>query len=162
MRRALYLSVWLIAAFLLVGAFVPAARGRQDRVAVLTLALAGCGWVRYRLGTGDRPEPPEAFAADGLGIADEQDVRLARLDASVAQAAESGQHYARAFVPMVRRLAAERLSDKAGIDVTADPSGARRLMGEELWEIFSTEADAGARPPGPERLRALVQHVERL
>ena len=162
MRRVLWAWVYLFGAFLLVGAFIPAARGRQDRVAVLTLALAGCGWVRYRMGTGDRPEPPEPPTAADLGIADEQDTRLARLDASVAQAADSAQHYARAFVPMLRRLATERIADKAGIDVTADPAGARRLMGEELWEIFSTEADAGARPPGPERLRALVHQVERL
>ena len=162
MRRLLYAWVWLFALFLFVGAFIPAARGRQDRVAVLTLALAACGWVRYRQGTGARPEPPEPYAPDDPGIADEQDVRLARLDASVAHSAESADHYARAFVPMLRRLATQRLADRAGIDVTADPTGARRLMGEELWEIFSTGAGGGAQPPRPERLRALVERVERL
>ena len=160
-RRGMGWVTWLFLAYLLVGAFVPAARGRQDRVAVLTATLAACGYARYRLGLGERPEAPERHGDGDLGIADEQDVRLARLDSSIARAAESVEHYARVFVPLLQRLVTERLADKAGVDVDADPAGARRLMGEELWEIFATPA-GHAGPPAPERLRRLVEAVERL
>lgn len=161
-RRGIWWVPTLFLAFLLIGSFIPATRGRQDRVAVLTVSLAACAYARYRLGVGGRPEPEVRYVPADLGIADEQDVRLARLDVSVARAGESTEHYARAFVPMMRRLVTDRLADRHGIDVAADPSGARRLMGEELWEIFSTEVDVRARPPAPVRLRDLVERLERL
>ncbi len=152
----------LFAAFLGVATIVPASRGRQDRVAVLTAVLVVCVLVRRVVGVGDRPEPEAAAPAADLGIADEQDVRIARLDTSVARAADSGEHYANAFVPMLRRLARQRLADRRGIDVDADPAGARRLMGEELWQIFATSSDPNAAAPEPARLRALVERLERL
>jgi hypothetical protein len=154
--------VTLFVTFLFVGALMPASRARQDRVAVLTCVLAVCAYSRYRLGVGVRPEPEETYGEADPGIADEQDVRLARLDTSVARASDSAEHYARSFVPLLRRLATERLADRAGIDVTADPAGARRLMGEELWQIFSTAADERGPGPDPKRLRDLVARLEAL
>ena len=162
MRRWLWWAAALLAAFLLVGSAIPATRGRQDRVAVLTVVLAACCYARYRLGVGDRPEPKTTYVTGDLGIAPEQDVQLARLDLSVVRAAESSEHYARAFVPLLRRLVTERLSDRAGMDVTADPAGARRLMGEELWEIFATAVDERGPAPHPRELHALVERLERL
>ncbi|HEV2889196.1 MAG TPA: hypothetical protein VGX28_02375 [Frankiaceae bacterium] len=161
-RRWFWWSAALFAAFLGVGLVVPASRGRQDRVAVLTGVLVVCVLVRRSIGVGTRPEPETGYGPADLGIADEQDVRLARLDTSVARAAESAEHYANAFVPMLRRLAKERLADRAGIDADADPAGARRVMGEELWEIFATRPDAHGRAPEPARLRVLVERLERL
>ncbi|HEX8002072.1 MAG TPA: hypothetical protein VF519_05200 [Mycobacteriales bacterium] len=162
MKRLVWWAAAFFAAFLMVSSVVPVSRGRVDRLAVLTLALAGCALARYQIGVGVRPAPASPRPPEDSAVADEQDVRLARLDASVARAAESGAHYAGAFVPMLRRLAAERLADRAGIDVAADPAGARRLMGEELWEIFATAPDEHGPAPGPERLRLLVQRLERL
>jgi hypothetical protein len=161
-RKGLGWFASLFAAFLVVGAFIPATRGRQDRVAVLTGVLVVAALTRNALGVGHRAHPPAPLPPDDLGIADEQDVRLARLDASVARAAESGEHYAKAFAPMLRRLVTRRIADRAGIDVTADPAGARRLMGEELWEIFATSPDERAPAPDPQRLRVLVERLERL
>ena len=162
LRRGLWWAVSLFAAFLFVGSLIPATRGRQDRVAVLTAVLATCVVARHRFGVGARSEPRAALFEPDTSQANEQDVRLARLDASVARAAESGEHYARAFVPLLRRLVTQRLADRSGIDVTADPAGARRLMGEELWEIFSTAVDERAPAPSPQRLHALVERLERL
>jgi len=161
-RRVVTWLVTLFVAFLFVGALMPESRARQDRVAVLTCVLAICAYSRRRLGLGERPEPQVAYGDADLGIVDEQDVRIARLDTSVARAADSAEHYARSFVPMLRRLATQRLADRAGIDVTADPAGARRLMGEELWEIYSTAVDERGPAPDPRRLRDLVARLEAL
>lgn len=161
-RGVLWWTVWLALAFFMVGSVIPASRGRQDRIAVLTAVLAVCAYARYLMGLGRRPEPETVWGEPDPGIADEQDVRLARLDASVARAAESAEHYANAFVPLVRRLARERLATRRGIDVDADPAGARRALGEELWEIFATRADGRGQAPDPARLRVLVERLERL
>lgn len=161
-RRVMWWAVSLFAAFLVINAMIPASRGRRDRVVVLTLVLATCAYARYRVGVGERPEPGMATYLDDRDSADEQDVRLARLDASLSDSAGSAEHFARTTVPLLRRLAAERLRDRSGIDVAADPAGARRLMGEELWEIFSTEADERAPAPGAARVRDLVERLERL
>lgn len=161
-RRGLWWGIALFAAFLGVATVVPASRGRQDRVAVLTAVVVVCVLVRRFIGVGERPEPETVPGAADLGIADEQDVRLARLDTSVARAADSAEHYANAFVPMLRRLAKERLADRRGIDLDADPAGARRLLGEELWQIFATRPDPHGRAPEPARLRVLVERLERL
>jgi threonine dehydrogenase-like Zn-dependent dehydrogenase len=154
-----------VAAFVLAMLSVPPPRGGFTRVLVVGLGAYGCLLARLAFGFGSRPEAAVARRAvvGDPSAADEQDVRLARLDATLVRASESAEQWARATRPMLRRLATERLRASAGIDVTADPAGARRLMGEELWEIFATTTagDAGP-PPDPERLRRLVAAVERL
>ena len=156
-------ALGVLGTFALVLASIPATRSRLDRVLVLTVVLYAAFVARRRLGVGDRPEPP----APGSGRhdptpAEEQDVRLARLDASLERAAESGEQFWRVTRPALRRLVTERLRLRQGIDVTADPVGARRQMGEELWQMFSVPADHAGPAPGRERLRALVDRLERL
>jgi hypothetical protein len=154
--------VGLLVTLFLVGSALPATRSRPDRVAVLA-AAAYAGWlVRKRLGVGTRPVAVPPRGSDLDSMPEEQDVRLARLDASLARAAESGEQFARVTRPMLRRLAAQRLRARTGIDVTADPAGARREMGEELWAMFSADPCEVGPPPDPRKLRDLVQAVERL
>jgi hypothetical protein len=164
-RRVAGTTFGLLGAFLLVYVAVPPSRARLDRVVVLAGVVYVFSAVRRRLGVGARPEARAPRAPDYYGElspADEQDVRLARLDASLVRATESDEQFSRVTRPMLRRLATERLLTRTGIDVTADPSGARRLMGEELWEIFSAPADLLVAAPAPARLRDLVDRLERL
>ena len=162
-RRGFAIAFGLAATFVLVLMSVPTSRARPDRLAVLAAVLFVGFAVRRRLGVGARPvaEAPPGSGYDAPP-AEEQDVRLARLDASLTRAAESGEQFWRATRPMLRRLATERLRVRTGIDVTADPAGARRQMGEELWLMFSTPEDHLGPPPGPDGLRVLVERLERL
>jgi hypothetical protein len=164
-RRVAGTVLGLAGTFVLVYGFLPQSYARVDRVVVLAGVVYVYAAVRRRLGVGARPEATAPHAPDyhgGLSPADEQDTRLARLDASLVRATESAEQYTRVTRPMLRRLTAERLLTRSGIDVTADPAGARRLMGEELWEIFSAPADLVVAAPAPERLRGLVARLERL
>jgi hypothetical protein len=153
-----------VATLVLVVMFVPPSRSRIDRIVVVGLAVYAGFLVRSEFGVGVRPEavapPPPSYGE--LSPADEQDVRLARLDASLVRATESGEQFAKVTAPMLRRLVTERLRAKQGIDVTADPAGARRLMGEELWQIFAAPPEQHGPVPPPERLRHLVDRLERL
>lgn len=153
-----------VVTFFVLVSVIPPSRSRIDRDLVVCVAVYLCLLVRTRFGVGERPEAvaPQAPPPAELPPAHEQNVRLARLDTSLARAVESGEHYSRATRPMLRRLAAERLRTKHGIDAAADPHQARRLMGEELWEIFATPPEAVGPPPAPDRLRLLVERVERL
>ena len=162
--RAFWLGLGAVLVYALVVATVPLERARPDRILLLCLAIYGSLLVRSALGVGDRPEAvaPVVRHTGELPPADEQDVRLARLDTSIRYAVESGEHFATTTRPLLRRLATERLHDKQGIDVAADPAGARRLLGEELWEIFATDPDAPVPAPAPEQLRVLVERLERL
>jgi hypothetical protein len=161
-RQVRGLVVGLVVATFLVSGSLPATRRRPDRVLLLVLVAYACFEARKRLGTGSRPVATAPRGAEYDAGPEEQDVRLARLDASFERAAESGEQFARVTRPMLRRLVADRLRARTGIDVDADPAGARRQMGEELWEMFSTDPAAVGPAPGPERLRALVAAVERL
>jgi hypothetical protein len=161
--RAVGRLLGALATLVLVVMFVPPSRARADRIVVVGLAVYAAFLVRAAFGVGHRPEAvaPPAPSYGELSPAEEQDVRLARLDASLVRATESGEQFANVTVPLLRRLATERLRAKQGIDVTADPAGARRLMGEELWQIFAAPPEHGP-PVAPERLRVLVDRLERL
>lgn len=156
-------ALGLLGTFALVLGSIPATRSRLDRILVLTVVLYAAFVARRHLGVGRRPEPEgPSLAPSDPTPAEEQDVRLARLDASLERAATSGEQFWRVTRPALRRLTAERLRLRHGIDVTADPVGARRQMGEDLWLMFSVPADHAGPPPGRERLRELVEHLERL
>ena len=163
MRRNTGFGLGLLAVFVLVMGFVPQSRGGPVRVVLLTLVLYGGILVRMSFGAPDRPEaePVAGYRTDS-GAADEQDVRLARLDSALRRTVEAGDHYARVTRPMLRTLAAERLRNNTGVDPDTDPAAARRLLGEELWEIFATAPDEQAPPPDRHRLAALVERMERL
>lgn len=152
----------LVGTFVLVLGSIPATRSRVDRLLVLTLVVYAGFVARRLLGVGVRPEAAPPARRDEPTPAEEENVRLARLDASLSRAAESGEQFWRVTRPALRALATERLRLRSGIDVTADPEGARRQMGDELWVMFSAPADHAGPAPGPERLRLLVDSLERL
>jgi hypothetical protein len=68
--------------------------------------------------------------------------------------------------PVLREIAAYRLSSRLGIDLDDDAEAARRALGPEAWELVRPD-----RPPPPDRLgrgrplaelRAVVDALERI
>lgn len=51
--------------------------------------------------------------------------------------------------PRVRRITKQLLASRRGIDLDADPEGARRALGEELWELVRADRPMPARRDGP-------------
>ncbi len=161
-RQVRGIVVGVVAAFLLVFAVVPQSRARPESLVLLAVAAYVCYEVRLRLGAGERPVPSFPHRPEVDAPPEEQDVRLARLDAALERTVESPEQFAQVMRPMLRRLATERLRDRTGIDVTADPVGARRQMGDELWQMFSASPSDVGPAPRPEELRDLVAALERL
>ncbi len=162
-RQARGIVVGLVATYVLVVVAIPDSRARPERLLLITLALYVAFHARKRLGIGERPvAEPRPRASDRDVLPAESDVRLEQLDMALARAAQSGEQFARVTRPMLRRLAADRLRTSSGIDVTANPAGARQQMGEDLWAMFSVDPDEVGPAPDPQRLRDLVTALERL
>jgi hypothetical protein len=67
--------------------------------------------------------------------------------------------------PLLRSIAATRLGAR-GVELDGQAAQARRLLGEELWELVRPDrprpADPFARGPGPAGVQRLVERLEAL
>lgn len=68
--------------------------------------------------------------------------------------------------PRLRRLAAAILATRRGVSLDGDPESARRLLGDETWQLVRPDrpppADRQARGASLEQLDRLVASLERL
>jgi hypothetical protein len=90
---------------------------------------------------------------------------LERIDRTVVLGAanEFDLHYR--LRPLLRKLAAERLYRRHGVELDDDPDRAKPLLGDELWELVRADRKLGRRSgPGlpPSLLAAHVARLEQL
>lgn len=90
---------------------------------------------------------------------------LERIDRTVVLGAanEFDLHYR--LRPLLRKLAAERLYRRHGVELDGDPERAKPLLGDELWEVVRPDRKLGRRSgPGlpPALLSAHVARLEQL
>jgi hypothetical protein len=75
-------------------------------------------------------------------------------------------HAHRALVPLLRSAAAARLSMRHGIELERQPDAARRLLGEQTWDLVRPDrpAPSDGLGPGPpeEDIAAAVTRLESL
>lgn len=101
----------------------------------------------------DRPEP--ALAID----------ELARIDRLVVLGGSNAFDLHYRLRPLLRDLAADRLSAGHGVSLDREPERAQGLLGEELWELVRADREVGRRTgPGvaPAELAGFVERLERL
>ncbi len=91
---------------------------------------------------------------------------LASLDRLLSLSVASAEDVHVRLRPLVTDLARQRLADHAGVRLDADPGAARALLGDEAWELVRPDrpppADRRGRGLPPERLRAIVESLERI
>jgi hypothetical protein len=106
--------------------------------------------VRLRRGRRDRNATPDLAAVDRL------------LSMAVASAEDE---YVR-LRPLVRDIARQRLADHAGVRIDTALDAAAATLGPEVWDLIRPDRerppDAHARGIPPERLRAIVEALERI
>jgi len=61
--------------------------------------------------------------------------------------------------PHLAGLIVDRLRERRGVDATARPDKARRILGEELWGVVAATAPA---PRSAEELRTLIERIHEL
>jgi hypothetical protein len=114
----------------------------------LPAALVSPAW-----GVLDETGPGSADDVDGLRRAvNRWEMRLGWTDRDPVR-------FATAVRPKLVELVAERLRQRHGVVLSADPVRARRLIGEPLWRFLHEPV---ARNPTPEEVAAMVAELERL
>lgn len=64
--------------------------------------------------------------------------------------------------PLLVRLVGERLRQRHGIDPDREPAQARRIVGDQLWQLITAAPDLEGKPPSPREVAALVEAIERI
>jgi hypothetical protein len=143
-QRAHFIGIYL----LVLAAFVATALVRSFRT------LRPRAWERSVFDR--RPEEPEqALPID----------ELARIDRLVVLGGANAFDLHYRLRPLLRDLAADRLSAGHGVSLDGQPERAQRLLGEELWELVRADREVGRRSgPGvaPGVLAGFVERLEEL
>lgn len=91
---------------------------------------------------------------------------LAGLERRVLLATETAAEVHYRLRPLLREIAAYRLSARRGIDLDAEPAAAREVLGPEAWEIVRPDRESPDDRLGPglrlADLRAAVRSLERI
>ena len=91
---------------------------------------------------------------------------LVRTEREITLGTSSAGHLDQRLLPMLREAAAVRLASRRSIDLERRPEQARRLLGDDVWELLRPD-----RPPPVDRLapgislarlRAVVDALERI
>lgn len=150
-------------AFLATALVLPPERTAPWRMLVVGLFVAGLGGLRRSTAAGVRPVHAPAGVIDDSGPPPEQVVRLARLEAALGFAVESGRQFDRSVRPLLCELIEQRLTSHHGVVLHDRPAAARALMGEELWQLVEDERAMRTHPgrgPDPALLQRLVAQVQ--
>jgi hypothetical protein len=107
--------------------------------------------------------PPPQAASPYQGEPVEPLAQLATIERSAAIARSSAVEFEHRIQPRLRRTAAERLRLRHGIDMAHDPEPARRLLGEETWQLLTTRHtthERAAHAPKPQVILNAIEHLE--
>jgi hypothetical protein len=152
--------------FLLVLAWLLAMTWGQVGVLVVTAALACIELLLWRL---DMAYPRWLRWSWRLPIRAERSGPVPSYDA-IRHAIAMGAHSRREFDFNMRRrlerVASTRLDVEHGIDLHRDPETARRVLGDDVWELLDPARPISADRTGggvaPDRLTRVVDRLERL
>jgi len=134
---------------------------------VLVAGLALLVLIRHARGR-DRPQHTGRFedALRAREVADTAPTDLRRveglLELGVSFAGDA--HYR--LLPLLRAVAAARLSSRHGVEIDRRPEAARAVLGEDAWELLRPDRpapeDRFARGIPRDRVAALVERVDSL
>jgi hypothetical protein len=168
-RSPRQLSFWLLQSALLV-AVVLAVRYLLERATGHPYSLWGClallplavaGWhLANRMRPAGAAQPPPRQPLALTPSRRRPFARLETLDTRLRADPRRGHHYERTIRPALTAVAADRLRRHHGIDIAADPSRARAVAGEELWELIDEPWRAA--PPSAEQLGRALSAAEQL
>jgi hypothetical protein len=145
-RRALRIARLPLVLTVVLGIALFAAPGRADLLThayVLLLAAIGLGHLFVALRNALPPRTPSAFEA-ALRPRPRGGQRIPELErmereVSLGLATAFDLHYR--LRPRLRRIAAELLAARRGIDLDASPDAARRALGDDAWEIVRSDRE---------------------
>jgi hypothetical protein len=91
---------------------------------------------------------------------------FASMERELTLATGSADHAHRRFLPLLRMAAAARLATRHGVELDRQPDVARRLLGEQAWELLRPDrpepADRFGPGPRREEIAAVIGRLEEL
>jgi hypothetical protein len=166
--RAAQLPILATAALVVTLALLPGRRELALHVYGLVLAALALSWL---VGVVRRANPVAEVSPFDLGLRGRRDLRepvaeLERLEREVSMAASTAFDLHFRLRPRVQRIARQLLASRRGIDLHARPEAARRLLGEQAWNVVRPDAEPPRDRSAPglplARLRDVVVALERL
>lgn len=166
--RLLRFPALLTLAFLVALALLPGRTGVAVRIFVLLLAAYALAQLLalLRASLPERAASPLEEALTPRGRPRDRVPELERIEREVALGLATAFDLHFRLRPTLRRIAAELLWARRGVDLDQNPDTARRALGEETWELVRED-----REPPPERfapgielavLRRVVTSLEAL
>lgn len=151
MRRALLIArfpLFLTVVLAIVLLAAPGRAGLAVHVYVLVLAAIGLGHLLAAMRNALPPRRPSPFdaALHARTRPPRRIPELERMEREVALGLATAFDLHYRLRPRLRRIAAELLAARRGIELDANPDAARRALGDDAWEIVR-----GDREPPRER-----------
>ncbi len=158
---------WDVAAVLLLGVGIGLAgwlilsagglRARPAYCVGVALVLVGVGaLVRGCLAPADPATRVPAEPAD----APDPYSDLYFLEYRLSWGSVERQRFEQRVRPLLVRLVDERLRQRHGIDPAREPDRARKIVGEQLWQLRTGTPTPGEKPPSPREVAATVELIE--
>jgi hypothetical protein len=136
----------------------------QGPPAALTVALptACCALLVFVYSTFHVMRPLELRPAGPTQRNAEYAVRLRQLERRLQAATTDGTKFDWSLRPLLAQLAAERLRHKHAITIRREPERARAMLGEQLWQMISTQPAEPSPALSRQQLTALIEAIEAL
>jgi len=134
---------------------------------VVVAALVLLSLVRHSREDGD-PEPASRFeqALRGRKPTAAPPEELLRMDRELVLGSADADHAQRRLLPLLRSVAAARISARYGFELERRPEAARELLGEDVWELLRPDRPDPEDRRGPgvpsKRIVAVIERVESL
>ena len=95
-----------------------------------------------------------------------QPEELLRMDRELVLGSADADHAQRRLLPLLRSVAAARISARYGFELERRPEAARELLGEDVWELLRPDRPDPEDRRGPgvpsKRIVAVIERVESL
>ena len=95
-----------------------------------------------------------------------QPEELLRMDRELVLGSADADHAQRRLLPLLRSVAAARISARYGFELERRPEAARELLGEDVWELLRPDRPDAEDRHGPglpsKRIVAVIERVESL
>jgi hypothetical protein len=89
---------------------------------------------------------------------------LVTIQRDIALGAANARHFHSRLQPILRDVAAVRLATRHNVDVERNPAAARRLLGDETWEVVRPDREPPDDPAASglpvRRLTAVIDRIE--
>jgi hypothetical protein len=92
----------------------------------------------------------------------EYSVRLRQLERRLQAANTDGTKFDWSLRPLLAQLAAERLRHRHAITIRREPERARAMLGEQLWQMISSQPAEPSPALSRQQLTALIEAIEAL